>query len=104
MLFASRRLRRVEEGAHDCADGLARRQEEVAAGTDPRRREAVRLARTRWRGFLVRAEVEFRGSPQRQADLSHLQRRRIRAGHVQGSPDHPPVSYTHLTLPTIYSV
>src|SRR5205807_759772 len=36
-----------------------------------------------------RTQVVVRGPKKRQADLSHLQCRRIRAGHVQGPPDHP---------------
>jgi NADH-quinone oxidoreductase subunit F len=56
--------------------------------TDPRRGEEIRSARSRRRGFFVRAEVVFRGSQERQADLPDLQRGRIGAGHVQGPADH----------------
>ena len=40
-------------------------------------------------GFFLRPEVVVRGPQERQADLPDLQRGRIRAGHVQGSADHP---------------
>ena len=89
MLFAPRRLRGAEEGARHPAEGFARRQKAVAAGTNPRGREDLRPARPRRRGFFLRPEVELRGPQERQADLPDLQRRRIRAGHVQGPPDHP---------------
>ena len=57
-------------------------------GTDSRGRQSFRPARSRRRGFFLRPEVELRGSQERQADLPDLQRGRIRAGHVQGPPDH----------------
>ena len=39
-------------------------------------------------GFSCGLKWSLRGSQERQADLPHLQRRRIGAGHVQGPPDH----------------
>ena len=68
---------------------LAGRQKTFRPGANPRGRESFRPARSRRRGFFLRPQVELRGPQKRQADLPDLQRRRIRAGHVQGSPDHP---------------
>ena len=48
----------------------------------------VGLARSRRRGFSVRREVGLHQAGRDQADLSDLQRRRVGAGHVQGSLHH----------------
>ena len=70
-------------------EGSARRQERSAAGTDSRGSQASGLRGRGGAGFSCGLEVVVRGSQERQADLPDLQRGRIRAGHVQGPPDHP---------------
>ncbi len=59
---------------------------------DHRRGEEIRPARPRRRGLPDRREVELHPAEEHQADLSHLQRRRVRAGHLQGPLHHPPGS------------
>ena len=59
---------------------------------DRQRSEELRSARPRRRGFSLRREVELHQAGREEAGLSDLQRRRIRAGHVQGSLHHSPGS------------
>jgi hypothetical protein len=64
-------------GYEDFEEGLAIPPKDLpdgkkafAAGTDSRGRQNLRPARSRRRRFFLRAEMELRGSQERQADLS----------------------------------
>ena len=55
--------------------------------------------------FIARRAKQF--SPEQEAELEALQqaeRQAIEAARIAGLEEMMPVSYTHLTLPTIYSV
>ncbi len=70
----SERLRRPEEGVDD------------DAGRGDRRRQEVGSARPRRRRFPDRPQVAVRRQEIAEAEIHRLQRRRERAGHLQGSP------------------
>ena len=68
------RLRGPEEGVDD------------DAGRGHRRRQEVRSSRPRRRRFPDRPQVAVRRQEIAEAEIHRLQRRRERAGHLQGSP------------------
>ena len=82
----SAHARRLEE-ARRLRGARRRRSAWIAAG-DRRRREGLRAARPRRRRLPDRPQVVVHEARRRQAALPLLQRRRVGAGHVQGSRDH----------------
>ena len=81
LLPARRRLRAAEEGAVKMSRADIVNEVKNSG-----------LARPRRRRFSLRREVELHQARREEAGLSDLQRRRIRAGHVQGSLHHSPGS------------
>jgi len=71
---------------HDGYSALKIRPRQEARG-DHRHRQGLGASRTRRRGFPDRPEVAVRRQ-ENSPPLHRLQRRRKRAGHVQGSPAH----------------